>query len=152
MLAITSPVRLGSTSMACMFSVTCEVRDAPVMTVLTLGFFRHQAKAICAKVQPRALAIGTSCLTFPILTCVSELLRAPLAGAPVKRLALIDDVGHGADGFLDRGVAVRPVAEHQIDVIHLQAGQRRIQPFDNVLARQALVVDSLAARLCQGFF
>jgi hypothetical protein len=28
-----------------MFSTTCSGREAPVMTVLTFGFFRHQAIA-----------------------------------------------------------------------------------------------------------
>jgi len=36
---------LGATSSAFMFSLTCSGRLAPVMTVLTFGFFRHQASA-----------------------------------------------------------------------------------------------------------
>src|SRR3989442_11277598 len=35
----------GATSSAFMFSLTCSGRLAPVMTVLTFGFFRHQASA-----------------------------------------------------------------------------------------------------------
>src|SRR3989454_9494851 len=35
----------GATSSAFMFSLTCSGRLAPVMTVLTFVFFRHQARA-----------------------------------------------------------------------------------------------------------
>jgi hypothetical protein len=40
MLSITSPVSFGTTSKAFMFSVTCSAREAPVITVLTFGFFQ----------------------------------------------------------------------------------------------------------------
>src|SRR5512133_1282355 len=59
MRCITSGVSFGTTSRAFMFSCTCSGRLAPVMTVLTLGFLRHQARANCDRVQPRSPAMGT---------------------------------------------------------------------------------------------
>src|SRR5712691_3617563 len=44
-LSNTSESSFGATSSAFMFSLTCSGRLAPVMTVLTFGFFRHQASA-----------------------------------------------------------------------------------------------------------
>ena len=44
--------------MAAKFSVTWLGRLAPVMTVDTFGFDAHQARDICASVQPRSSAIG----------------------------------------------------------------------------------------------
>ncbi len=44
-LAITSGVSKGSTSIARRFSSTCPTRLAPVITVETCGFIRHQAIA-----------------------------------------------------------------------------------------------------------
>src|SRR5437660_12770889 len=55
-----------------MFSTTCSGRLAPVITVLTCGFFRHQASPSCAKLQPRSFAIGSSWFTFAIF---SEVIR-----------------------------------------------------------------------------
>ena len=46
------------TSMAFMFSSTCSGREAPVITVETSAFFRHQASASWARVQPRSSAMG----------------------------------------------------------------------------------------------
>src|SRR5208282_2135042 len=55
-----------TTSKAFMFSSTCSGRLAPVITVLTFGFFKHQARASCANVQPMSLAIICNFLTFSI--------------------------------------------------------------------------------------
>lgn len=53
---------------ACSFTehtaLTCEVRVAPVSTVLTRGFLAHQARASCARVQPSSSAMG-----FSLSTC-----------------------------------------------------------------------------------
>jgi len=57
-------VSLGATSIARMFSVTWAARLAPVITVLTFGFDRHQASPSWANVQSSSSAIGCSCLTL----------------------------------------------------------------------------------------
>ncbi len=69
----------------------------------------------------------------------------PLAGAPVEGLALVDDVVHGADGFLDGGVEVGAVAEDQVDVVELEALQRGVGALDDVFAGEAAVVRAFAA-------
>src|SRR5712692_9600649 len=53
-----------------MFSLTCSGRLAPVITVLTLGFFKHHANANWAIVQPSSLARGSSFFAFAIFSGV----------------------------------------------------------------------------------
>src|SRR5581483_3709273 len=68
MRSMISGVSLGATSVAFMFSCTCSTRLAPVMTVLTNGFFKHHAIESCASVQPSSFAIGSSALTLASLS------------------------------------------------------------------------------------
>ena len=72
MRSITSLVNLATTSSVCMFSTTCCAFDAPVMTVLTFGFFKHHAIANCAIEQPRSCATSANCLTFSMLRLASS--------------------------------------------------------------------------------
>src|SRR5205085_2879460 len=44
-------------------SCNCSMREAPVITVDTCGFFVHQAIASCASVPPNPAAIGSSWAT-----------------------------------------------------------------------------------------
>src|SRR5438876_991585 len=60
-----------------MFSTTCSGRLAPVITVLTCGFFRHQAKPSCA------------ILMFPIIESDPDKLERPLL-EPFPRSACSD--------------------------------------------------------------
>jgi hypothetical protein len=46
---------------------------------------------------------------------------APLAGAPVKGHAAVNDVVHGPHCLLDRRKQVRAVAEDNVDVVELKA-------------------------------
>ena len=69
-----------------------------------------------------------------------DLRRAPFAGAPVKRLALVDDVVERPHGLLDGGVQVRAVGEHQVHIIGLQAFQGGIHAFDDMFARETAVI------------
>ena len=64
---MTSGVSMGTTSSARMFSVTCDGRLAPVITVVTWGFFRHHAMASCARVQPTDSATVRSRRTLATL-------------------------------------------------------------------------------------
>ena len=66
----------GRASSAFIFSRTCSTRLAPVMTVLTFGFFKHQAIAICARVTPRSEATICSFLTFSIASWSVNLSRS----------------------------------------------------------------------------
>src|SRR5579884_812081 len=50
-----------------MFSRSCSALEAPVMTLLTCGFFKHQAMASCASVIPNWEASSPSRSTFSIV-------------------------------------------------------------------------------------
>ncbi len=74
-----------------------------------------------------------------------NLLTAPLAGAPVKGHALVNQKAHRPHRLLNGRVHVRPVAEDEVDVVRLQAIQRGFRAFNDVLAREALIVGPLPA-------
>ena len=59
-----SGVRLSESSAAFRFSRTCSTRVAPVTTLLTRVFLRHQAIASWAVLISRSRATGASCFTF----------------------------------------------------------------------------------------
>ena len=205
----------GATSLAFMFSCTCSTRLAPVITVLTYGFFKHQASASCESVQSSSSAIGLerlhpgkflficdmlmqpivaferraavfgdafaifaaeqtrsqrakrgravaiflihalifSCEALTLEQVIdrlfrdrlvqvmsfcnfdrgNDLCRRPFRCAPVKRLAPFDDIVHRPDGLFDgRGLVGAVTVEH-IHVIKLQAFQRTVDAFDQVV-------------------
>jgi hypothetical protein len=71
--------------------------------------------------------------------------RAPLAGAPVQRLALRDDVAHRPHRLLDRRVRVGAVAVDEVDVLQAEALQRAVDGLHQVLAvERVLAVDRIA--------
>lgn len=73
---------------------------------------------------------------------LGDLIRRPLAGAPVHGPPLdFDHVVERADGFLHRSQAIRAVRIHNVDVFQVQPLQRGFETLDNVLAREAVVVD-----------
>lgn len=74
-----------------------------------------------------------------------DLLRGPLACAPVERPPVVDDVVHGADGLLDGGGSVGAMAVDDVDVVHVEALEGGLGALDDVLAGEALVVGSGAA-------
>uniref|UniRef100_A0A8R7QX84 Uncharacterized protein n=1 Tax=Triticum urartu TaxID=4572 RepID=A0A8R7QX84_TRIUA len=76
---------------------------------------------------------------------LGDLLRGPLARAPVERPPLIDHPVHGPHRLLDRRRRVGPVAVHDVDVLHVEPLERGLEALDDVLAGEALVVGALAA-------
>ena len=66
-------------------------------------------------------------------------------GAPVERLARIDQVVHRPDGLLNRRVAIGSMAVQQVDVVELQTLERGFRALNQVLAGQAAVVDRVVA-------
>jgi hypothetical protein len=59
-----SGVSLTWASTAWRFSVSCVTFEAPRITVLTLGFFRHQATEKTARLRPSSFAISPSFWTL----------------------------------------------------------------------------------------
>lgn len=71
---------------------------------------------------------------------LGDLLGRPLAGAPIKSPALIDDIIHGPNGLLDGRGGVRAVAIENVEVVHVEPLERGLGALDEVLAGEALVV------------
>src|SRR5215469_1807649 len=71
---------------------------------------------------------------------LGELPRVHAAGPDVPSLARLHHVVQCMHGLLNRSVVVPPVNLVQVDVIHVQAAQRRVDSRHDVLARQAAVV------------
>ena len=71
---------------------------------------------------------------------LGDLRSVPLTDAPVQDLALVDQVVHRPTRFDQRGVLVIAVALIQIDVIRIEALQRRVALREEVLASQAAVI------------
>ncbi len=69
---ITSGVSFACASTAWRFSVNCSVFEAPRITVLTFGFFRHQAMENTARLRPVSRASFPSCSTFSALSFASR--------------------------------------------------------------------------------
>jgi hypothetical protein len=76
---------------------------------------------------------------------LGDLLRGPLGGPPVEGPSLVDDPVHGAHGLLHGRGGVGAVAVDDVDVVGFEALERGLEPLDDVLAREALVVGALAA-------
>ena len=77
--------------------------------------------------------------------CLRDLPRAPFRCAPVKYLALRDEIAHRAHRFFDRRVGIRPVAKIEIEIIDAQPAQGRVTRLDHMLAAEALLVRQIAA-------
>ena len=74
-----------------------------------------------------------------------DLLRTPFRGAPVEHPALPDQRVHRPNGLLDRRLEIGPVAEEQIEVLQLEALQRRVTGVHHMLAVQATLGRQVAA-------
>ena len=77
--------------------------------------------------------------------CSGDLVGVPFRSAPVEGFASVDEVVHGAYGFFDGRVSIRAVAVEKIDVVELEPGEGGVGAFDEVLAREAAVVDRIGA-------
>jgi hypothetical protein len=79
---------------------------------------------------------------MPLSDLVSraDFVGAPFGGAPVQRLTARDHIAHGPDGFFDWRVRVRTMTEHQIDIIELQAFERRVDRVQQIFAVQCVVL------------
>ena len=75
-----------------------------------------------------------------------ELGGRPFAGAPVEHFALRNEVVHCADGLQQRGGGVGPVAEIEVEVVHLEAPQRGMTGLDDVLAGQPHFIGAVVLR------
>ena len=77
--------------------------------------------------------------------CLGDLLRGPLGRAPVEGPSLVDDPVHGAHGLLDGRGCVGAVAVDDVDVVHVEALERALEPLDDVLPGESLVVGPLSS-------
>ena len=71
---------------------------------------------------------------------LGELPREHAAGPYVTRLARPDHVVQGAHGLLNRGPGVPTMDLVQVDVVHVQPTQRRVDTREDVLAAQPTAV------------
>ena len=53
-------------------------------------------------------------------------VRRGLGEPEVPHLALLDELGHRADGVLDRRLGIDPVLVVEVDRVHAEALQRRL--------------------------
>lgn len=58
----------------------------------------------------------------------------------VKDLVLLDESVHSANSLFHRCTVIRSVKEADIDVVHLETFEGRLETFDNVLSRVTLLV------------
>ena len=71
---------------------------------------------------------------------IHDLRSAPLGGAPVEDLALLDQVVHGPHHFLDGHEGIRTMAVEQVQIVQLHALQRVMAGLKQVLAAEAMLV------------
>lgn len=76
-----------------------------------------------------------------------DLVGAPFRSSPVKGLAGIDEVVKGPHGLLHRGASIGAVGVDDVDVFEVEAGERLVHALDDVLPRQAGIVDGVLAKL-----
>jgi len=67
-------------------------------------------------------------------------LQVVIIGLSLALMLVLDHVVHRPHGFLDRGIRVGTMAEHQIDVVELQALQRSIDGLPEILAVQRVAL------------
>ena len=51
-----------------------------------------------------------------------------------------DKVAHDANGFFDRGFNIRPMAEVEIEIIHLQSAQCIVTGFENMFSTESVLI------------
>jgi len=76
-----------------------------------------------------------------------DLVGAPFRSSPVKGLAGIDEVVEGPHVLLHRGASIGAVGVDDVDVFEIEAGERLVHALDDVLPRQAGIVDGVLAKL-----
>lgn len=76
--------------------------------------------------------------------CFFDLGGEPFGCAPVECFAGVDDVVECSDGFFDWGVTIRPVGVDDVDIAELEALESGVGSFDQMLAGETDVVDSVA--------
>ena len=74
------------------------------------------------------------------LVRLRELLRGPVRGAPVQRVALVDEPVEAAHGLLDGRQVVRAVRGDDVDVVHLEPAEDVLHALAQVLAAEADLV------------
>ena len=84
-----------------------------------LGLFNHRF------VPAVLLANANSC---------SNTLSCPLGGSPVKSKTFFDHIVHRGTLFLQIGLIVGSVAEHNINIVELKARERVLEAFNYMLA------------------
>src|SRR5215210_4262380 len=78
--------------------------------------------------------------------------RTRFGQAKVADLSLLDELGHGADRFLDRNRAIHPMLVVEIDVVDAESLERTIARLPNILrpavhSEKAAVLPALVAEL-----
>ncbi len=66
--------------------------------------------------------------------CVEDILGVPVAGAPVKGLAVFDELVEGAADLFEGCVLVVAVGEEHVDVVELQTGEGLVDGLADVFS------------------
>ena len=111
-------------------SSSCELRSVPVRKPRPSGLYGHEADAelahvgrICRPPASRAQSEYSVCSALIGWTaCARRIVSGRGLGQPeVADLALRDELGHRADGLLDRRVGVDAVLVVEVDVVDAEA-------------------------------
>src|SRR5207245_1288605 len=74
-----------------------------------------------------------------------NICSAPFRCAPVEYLPLMNQIVHSTNSFFDRGVRVWAMTEEEVEIFQLQSFEGLAAGLEDVFARQALVVRSVAS-------
>src|SRR5438874_2317404 len=77
--------------------------------------------------------------------CSHNVGSTPFRGAPVEYLSLMNQIVHSTNSFFDWRVRVRAMTEEEIEIIQLQSFKGLAACLEDVFARQALVIGSVAS-------
>src|SRR5512135_423835 len=80
----------------------------------------------CSRLYCGCSITGLCRLRLSAISQAARISSAPLARAPVQRLAALDHVAHRPHRLLDRRGGIGAVAEHEVHVVELQPLERAI--------------------------
>lgn len=78
-----------------------------------------------------------------------DLRGGPLTRAPVEAETFLDDMVKSADDLLHRSSHIRPMSQYDVHVIELEAFERSVQAFDDVLQWERSRQDRACSGICR---